>query len=176
MGTNCSNDWHGCWATEEYRRRERDEVMVVIMSKFARWTAGLAGLVLASLAQTAGAGAASLSGVQGEVLVDAGQGPKPVTGAANLGVGNTVIAQNGSAKLTYPDGCAVNIDPGASVTIGEKSPCAAQAGIQTGQVAPAAVGAAGLSTAALVVGGVVVAGAVGVAVSQKKGNKHSVSP
>lgn len=134
-----------------------------MISKFAMLACGA---MLFSLGQLASASAASLSSVQGEVLLDAGKGLKPVTGAANLKAGDTVIAQKGSAKVTYPDGCTVNVDPGASVTVTEKSPCAAQASVPTSQVAAAAAGAAGLSTAAI----------VAIAVSQKRGSKHSASP
>lgn len=133
------------------------------------------GALLFCLSQGGIASAASLSGVQGEVLVNAGQGLKPVTGAANLKAGDIVIAQKGSAKLIYPDGCTINIDPGASATISEKSPCAAQASTQTGQVAAAAP-AAGLSTTALVVGGVAIAGGLALAASQKNDKKKSASP
>ena len=132
--------------------------------------------MLLGLMQPAAANAASLSSVQGEVLVDSGQGLKPVNGAANLRLGDTVIAQKGSAKVIYPDGCTVNVDPGASVTIGEKSPCAAQANVPAGQIAEVAPGAAGLSPAALALGGLAISGGVAVAVSQKKGDKHSASP
>jgi hypothetical protein len=144
-----------------------------MMSKMA---IAACGALMCCLSQVGAAGAASLSGVQGEVLVNAGQGLKPVTGAANLKAGDIVIAQKGSAKLIYPDGCTINIDPGASATISEKSPCAAQASTQTGQVAAAAPAAAGLSTTALVVGGLAIAGGVALAASQKDGNKKSASP
>ena len=122
--------------------------------------------------------AASLSGVQGDVLVDAGQGPKAVAGAANLKAGDIVVARKGSAKLIYPDGCTVNVDPGNSATVAEKSPCAAQASTQTGQVAAAgpAAATAGLSTTALVVGGLAIAGGVAVIASQKDGKKSGASP
>ena len=144
-----------------------------MISKFAMLACGA---MLFSLGQLASANAASLSSVQGEVLLDAGKGLKPVTGAANLKAGDTVIARKGSAKVTYPDGCTVNVDPGKSVAIVEKSPCAAQASAPSGSAAAAAPAAAGLSTAAMVVGGVAVAAGVGIAASEKRGSKHSASP
>jgi hypothetical protein len=157
------------------------------MMKFTTLIGSFAALCMIQLGV---AGAASLSGINGEVLVDKGQGPKVVTGGANLKSGDLVIVQKGSATLTYSDGCQIHVDPGSSTTVSEKSPCAAQASntpatqpSPQGSPAPAGgyagaglgAGGIGLSTAALAVGAIAVI-AVGASTAAKNDKDKPSSP
>ena len=87
-----------------------------------------------------------MQSVSGTVLVNHGNGFKPVSGTTKLGPGDTVMANPGSqAEIVFADGCRARVRPGAIVSIaagnnaekgtgwGEKSPCAIQ--ITTGSIA-----------------------------------------
>ncbi len=107
---------------------------------------GVASMTLASVA----ASAATLDSIQGEVLVNRGGGYEVVNGPTELKPGDSAMANpGGSAQVVYADGSVVPVQPGSVVTVGE--------------TATAAGG--GLSTSTLVVGGLVVAGGVGLAVA-----------
>jgi hypothetical protein len=70
--------------------------------------------------------AATVESVQGQVSINRGDGFRPVTGAIQANVGDTVMASpGGRAKIVYSDGCPVNVNPGAVVTITAESPCTA---------------------------------------------------
>lgn len=128
------------------------------MTVFKRLIAliGVASLTLASVA----AEAATLDSIQGEVLVSHGGGYEVVNGPTELKPGDSVIANpGGSAQVVYPDGSSVLVQAGSVVTVGEP---AATAGTE-------AAAAGGLSTGTLVVGGLVVAGGVGLAVGLSGG-------
>lgn len=77
---------------------------------------------------------ATLSQVQGQVMVNRGQGFRPVTGPTNLSAGNSVmVSAGGSAQISYPDGCSSSVAVGSVVTVGAQSPCAtSQPGTGTG--------------------------------------------
>lgn len=78
-------------------------------------------------------------------MVNRGAGFQPAQAGATANPGAVVAASpGGSAQLVYPDGCVVNVSPGATVTVGQQSPCA------LGQI----------DYTPYVVGGVVVTGAV----------------
>lgn len=82
----------------------------------------------AAIALAAPALAATLGSVKGSVMVNRGGGYQAVYGPTQLKVGDIVVVNpGGSAQLTYPDGCSVQVQMGAVVTIGEQSPCATQA-------------------------------------------------
>ncbi len=125
------------------------------MTVFKRLIAliGVASLTLASVA----AEAAMLDLIQGEVLVNRGGGYEDVNGPTELKPGDLVIANpGGSAQVVYADGSIVPVQPGTVVTVGESAAAAA---------AEATAAAGSLSTSTLVVGGLVVAGGVGLAVA-----------
>ncbi len=68
--------------------------------------------------------AASLEGIQGEVLVDRGGGFDIVAGPTTLSPGNSVIANPGSSALiVYSAECKVSVQPGAVVAVHESAPC-----------------------------------------------------
>jgi hypothetical protein len=95
------------------------------------------------------ASAATVETVQGQTLINRGQGYKLIEGSTEAYPGTTVVANPGSsAQVVYPDGCKVAVNPGSVYTIAPKSPC------ETGE----AGGGTGLSTTWLIVGGVLAAG------------------
>lgn len=92
--------------------------------------------------------AASVANIQGQTLVNTGNGFKQLVGATEAGPGAKVMANpGGQGQVTYPDGCTVTVNPGQVYTIAPVSPCS-QAGTNTGS--PYAIGAA-------VIGGAVAA-------------------
>lgn len=78
--------------------------------------------------------AALIQPVYGQVLINQGQGYKAVSDPIQLRQGDTIIVNpGGTANLTYPDGCTVQVTPGSVITVGAQSPCALQG--QQGQLA-----------------------------------------
>jgi hypothetical protein len=69
--------------------------------------------------------AATLSGIQGGILVNRGTGFEPAIGAIELPEGTTIIANPGaSATLNYDATCAVSVVPGGVTMVAAKAPCA----------------------------------------------------
>lgn len=64
---------------------------------------------------------ARLSSVQGSVLVNQNGRYTPVTSSTVLRSGDRLMAMNGDAKLTYADGCAVNVSARSMTTIGSQA-------------------------------------------------------
>ena len=84
-----------------------------------------------------GAVAATLEAIQGEVMVNRGNGYRFVSGTIELTLGDMVIVNGaGSAQLSYEDGCIVPIAAGSVATVGEQSPCANQGASAPTGVAP----------------------------------------
>lgn len=101
------------------------------------------------VAATSHSWAATVTGLQGQVLVNTGNGFRPLQGSMQVGTGGRVIVnQGGQASIQYEDGCSVPLNPGQLYTIAAASPCAT--GQQTN---PPAIN--GLAVGAAVVGGVV---------------------
>lgn len=70
--------------------------------------------------------AATVQPIAGTISVNTGEGFKPAVGETNISTGDTVmVSPEGSARIIYADGCAIQVRPGAVVTIGQGSPCAA---------------------------------------------------
>jgi hypothetical protein len=68
--------------------------------------------------------AATVRAVQGQVLVNSGQGYRLVDGSTTLGVGGTVVANPGAiAHVIYPGGCRVTVEPGSIYQIASQPPC-----------------------------------------------------
>jgi hypothetical protein len=97
--------------------------------------------------------AAMVNTTQGQVLVNTGQGYRQVAGSVEAGPGATVVVNpGGNAQVVYPDGCAVNVQPGSVYTVASESPClAGGADTTTGS------GGAALALGAVLVGGGVAA-------------------
>ncbi len=110
--------------------------------------------------------AATLSDVQGEVLVDHGSGFDIVNGSTTLNPGDSVIVNpGGSALIVYDTECKVPVQPGAVVTVHKYSPCNG--------------GGDGLalSTTTLVVGGAVIGlGAAAAVLLTSNKNETPASP
>jgi hypothetical protein len=69
--------------------------------------------------------AATVEPGSGKLTINRGHGFKPVTGPVNAKVGDSVmVGPGGSAMVVYDDGCKVNVQPGAVLTIEPLSPCA----------------------------------------------------
>ena len=71
------------------------------------------------------ASAATIAPVKGDVSVNQGQGFKKLDAAFEAKVGDAVmVSPGGSAKVSYADGCAIELKPGAVMVIAALSPCA----------------------------------------------------
>ena len=127
------------------------------MNKF---TALLA--LTAALGWSFAATAATVNVNSGTVSINGG---KPVSGSVKANPGDTVTAgPNGSAIISYDNGCVAQVGSGSTVSVVQETQCSAAAG--------------GIGGTGLLVGAAAVAGAVGIgiAVSQKDGKKNSASP
>ena len=114
--------------------------------------------------------AATLDGIQGEVMVNRGGGYRFVSGSVELKPGDMIIANSGgSAQLSYDGGCSVLLEAGAVVTVAEQPPCL------TTQAA-ATPTTPGLSPGTLAIGAVVIGAGVGAAVLLNSGGDKAASP
>jgi hypothetical protein len=69
--------------------------------------------------------AATVVPTQGDLTINQGQGFKPLKSGMNANVGDSVmVGPGGAATVVYEDGCKVNVQPGAVVTVAPLSPCA----------------------------------------------------
>ena len=72
----------------------------------------------------ASADAATVTPEKGQVLLNPGTGYKLVTQPTEAAPGHLVIANPGaSARVTFPDGCSVSVQPGSVFTVTAQSPC-----------------------------------------------------
>ena len=70
------------------------------------------------------ASAATLNAVQGQILINHGNGFQHVANGAAAREGDLIMANPGSsAKLIYPGGCVTEIKPGTVVTVNDGSKC-----------------------------------------------------
>ncbi len=136
--------------------------MIILARKAAVLAAALVFGATASLADTLTP--------NGTVMINQGNGYQSVTGPTQVGPGDMIMVNSGTAQVTTANGTVLSLEPGQVYTIGSL------AGAGTG-TAVAGTGA-GLSTTTLIVGGVVVAGgaAAAIAASSKGSSKKSSSP
>jgi hypothetical protein len=81
-------------------------------------------LALAAAISLEEAHAATVRAVQGQVLVNAGQGYRLVDGSTELDPGGTVVANPGAvAEVVYPGGCVVTVQPGSVYLVASAPPC-----------------------------------------------------
>lgn len=66
-----------------------------------------------------------VGGVQGSVLVNQNGRYVPVTAGTTLKAGDRIMSMDGSATVTYADGCKVSVGARSMATVGSSSPCAA---------------------------------------------------
>lgn len=123
-------------------------------------------LMLASAAQ-----AATLTPIQGQVLLNTGGGYKPVTTSVTVKAGDSILVNpDGLAQLSYDDCATYEIKPGDVVYVAEKETIPCGAGAIDG------AGLGGLGANGLVVGGLAVAIGVGVVVGVSSGSDSPSSP
>jgi hypothetical protein len=109
--------------------------------------------------------AATVNPIDGQVLVNQGVGYRRVTGSTEASPGSTVVVNpGGSAQIVYPDGCVVEVQPGAVVTIQEVSPCS---------TAPQQQPGFGLNTTTLAIGAVAVGGGIAAIILSQKDKSAS---
>lgn len=114
--------------------------------------------VAAVLLGTAQAMAATLSGVNGNVFINRGQGFEAAQNGATVNPGDIVMAREGaSANVVFPDGTSLAVEAGKSLTVGTT------AGVVGG----------GLTTGTLLAGAGLAAGAVVGAVTLTKDDKKA---
>jgi hypothetical protein len=83
--------------------------------------------LLGMVALGATAHAATVTAVQGQVLVSTGAGYRLVDGAAQVGPGGTVVANPGAiARVAYGSNCVVTVQPGSVYSIAVQPPCGAE--------------------------------------------------
>jgi hypothetical protein len=93
------------------------------MSRSVR-VASISLALIAALSLAGPARAATVNAVQGQVLVNAGQGYRLVDGTVTLGPGATVVANPGAvANVVYPGGCTVTVQPGSVYRVAGQAPC-----------------------------------------------------
>ena len=122
-------------------------------------TVTLAGLILANtLVQ-----AATVQPVNGHAMINKGAGFIKIDKATRLQQGDTVIvAPGGTAKLSYSDGCSIQVKTAAVVTVRAKSPCALKNGqFSEGGMVQTQAAAGAWTTATTSSGGAAGAGAAG---------------
>lgn len=106
---------------------------------------------------------------EGTASVSTGEGFRPIASGTEVGPGNKVIvSQGGSVTVVYSPSCQETVGSGQVVTVQPEIPCL-QASNSTGSPASAASGALGVPSSTLVIGGLVVAGGVGLAVGLSGG-------
>jgi hypothetical protein len=81
------------------------------------------GLLLTGQMAMAAEGA-RLGGVQGSVLVNQNGRYVPVTSSTVLKAGDRVMAMDGSATVTYGNGCSVAVSARSMATVGDSATCA----------------------------------------------------
>src|SRR5262245_12611538 len=98
--------------------------------------------------------AATVNAIQGQLLVNEGQGYRLVPGTVEAGPGATVVVNpGGNGVIVYPDGCKVPVEPGSVYTIAPDSPC------QTGAIPPPNPDQSASNANYYILGGIGLAGA-----------------
>ncbi|HEY1246147.1 MAG TPA: hypothetical protein VGF29_15080 [Hyphomicrobiaceae bacterium] len=112
--------------------------------------------------------AATVNALQGQVLVNTGQGYRLVDGSIQLEAGATVVANPGAvAQVVYGGGCAVTVQPGSVYQIAGGAPCGTDRSVPSGALADSGASSAagsqsgGNGTLWVVGGAAVVAGGAG---------------
>jgi hypothetical protein len=120
----------------------------------------------------ANAQAAMLGNVNGAVSVDNGYGFRPAPVGLALAPGDRVRTDDGSADILYKNGCSSPIAPHQLVVVLKEEPVCTEGGLKDVVSAEPA----GPSTSTLLVGGLVVGGAVGLALALTNAKPKAVSP
>lgn len=139
-------------------------------------------IILATLVAAVPAGAATLKSINGDVLINAGNGFVRATAGQEVRPGDRVMVgvRGGSAAIAYDQGCLENVQTGQVVTVKPFSPCGGAdsgdgesqrraggvVGGSGGATGGGIAGAGGIPNAALIAGGAAVAVGVGVGIHQ----------
>lgn len=143
-----------------------------------------AALIVSMMFAVVPAGAATLSTMEGDVLVNSGNGFARAKAGQELRAGDRVMvgARGGSAAIAYNQACVEQVQRGHVVAVKPVAPCAAESGDGRdslkdrraaaggagagggGAGGAAAAGAAGIPNTALVAGGVALAVGAGVGI------------
>lgn len=128
--------------------------------------------VCATLAYASAAGAATLTPMQGDVLLNQGGGYKAVTVPVEVKAGDSILVNpKGLAQLSYGDCATYEIKPGDVVYVAEQSAVTCVGAAGGGGLGLGALGGSGL-----VVGGLAVAVGVGVIAGVSSGSDSPSSP
>jgi hypothetical protein len=122
--------------------------------------------VVAALLATS-AEAAMLTNVEGAVSVNRGDGFRPTDGGSVV-PGDRIRTGMGSASVVYENGCSMRVGPNQTVAVLASAPTC------TGGLKDAEPQAPGFPP--ILLGGLVVGGAVGLAVALTDNHNHSHSP
>jgi len=110
----------------------------------------LAAVAATGILLSSAAHAATVTTSAQKVYVNSGGGYHVVKGTVTVKPGDTVMAgPNGSAAITWPDGCKSTVAPGAVVPVTDVSPCQATTGLDEFAVGALVVGA-GVTAAVLI--------------------------
>ena len=86
----------------------------------------LSRLCVLGVAFSSAADAATVQVSQTKLQIDQGKGFRSIAAATVAKAGDRVMAgPDGAGQIVYDDGCIVQVNPGAVITIGVRSPCAA---------------------------------------------------
>jgi len=81
--------------------------------------------VLAATVAVSQVHAGSLSAVDGTAMINRGDGFKPLEAGAEIRPGDKVLMpKDGAGKVTFRDGCTVQLQPGQMLSMSATSPCA----------------------------------------------------
>jgi hypothetical protein len=97
--------------------------------------------------------AATVEVLQGQVSVNQGQGYKQVAGPSAVSTGDQVMAAPGSrGRIVYANGCALDVSPGAVLTVPKQCYQPMRAGLETPPVEEARIPWIPIVGAAAVIG------------------------
>lgn len=132
-----------------------------------KWPARMVAGVVALGLLAPSAEAAMVTAIQGDVLVNRGVGFAPVKEPVELAPGDLVLAAvGGSARVQFGKGCEITVRPGQIVRVSATPPCEKAAGAE---LPSGNTSGSGIGTSALVIGGLAVAGGVGLALGLSGG-------
>src|SRR5271165_1830542 len=114
--------------------------------------------------------AAQLSNIEGLVSVNSGSGFHPASIGSSLAPGDRVRTAEGSANILYDNGCSTKVGPQQVAIVYSEPPACYVGGLKDGvAVAPEEPG-----VSPLLIGGLAVGAAVGLAFALSGNNHHNV--
>jgi hypothetical protein len=137
---------------------------------------------------TANGMAATLTVLSGIVQVNKGEGFYGVAGAANVSPGDRVRVTNGVATIAYENGCSVQLGPDQLAVVlasppscpqkrnTDNNPTSKNLASNNTEGSNPTESATGFSNGTLILGGLVVAGAVGAVVALSSSGNKPASP